>query len=225
MDSIIIPRRKHISFPEHYSNSPVSLWYKQRPTKSEILSGNIWRRNARSADDENPQGSTAIRPQYGTHYCCGHYGSIIHKPQLPGRQCETRGNNDAVQNSFVALYCCNWVSTRNNSNACTPQEGAAFCCYIDSQPFLPWSDINVILRCACRKSYRSITIVFTYYDFNYGLRLSRYIGSRHFSPEEQKPIYRPVALKGKSCNHPHPIRTDQRNVSKCMFNSSPTPME
>jgi hypothetical protein len=38
--------------------------------------------------------------------------------------------------------------------------------------------------------------VFSYYNFNYGLRLSRYIGSRHFSPEEQKPIYRPVALKG-----------------------------
>jgi hypothetical protein len=41
-----------------------------------------------------------------------------------------------------------------------------------------------------------VTIVFSYYNFNYGLRLSRYIGSRHFSPEEQKPIYRPVALKG-----------------------------
>jgi hypothetical protein len=40
------------------------------------------------------------------------------------------------------------------------------------------------------------TIVFSYYDFNYGLRLSRYIGSRHFSPEEQQPVYRPVALKG-----------------------------
>jgi hypothetical protein len=40
------------------------------------------------------------------------------------------------------------------------------------------------------------TIVFSYYSFNYGLRLSRYIGSRHFSPEEQKLIYRPVALKG-----------------------------
>jgi hypothetical protein len=44
----------------------------------------------------------------------------------------------------------------------------------------------------------SITIVFSYYNFNYGLRLSRYIGSRHFSPEEQKPIYRPMALKGLS---------------------------
>jgi hypothetical protein len=38
--------------------------------------------------------------------------------------------------------------------------------------------------------------VFSYYDFNYGLPLSRSIGSRHFPPEEQKPIYRPVALKG-----------------------------
>jgi hypothetical protein len=47
----------------------------------------------------------------------------------------------------------------------------------------------------------SVTIVFSYYNFNYGLRLSRHIGSRHFSPEEQKPIYRPVALKGlKKCS-------------------------
>jgi hypothetical protein len=38
--------------------------------------------------------------------------------------------------------------------------------------------------------------VFSYYDFDYGLPLSRYIGSRHFLPEEQKPIYRPVALRG-----------------------------
>jgi hypothetical protein len=42
----------------------------------------------------------------------------------------------------------------------------------------------------------SVTIVFSYYNFNYGLRLSWYIGSWHFSPDEQKPIYRPVALKG-----------------------------
>jgi hypothetical protein len=42
----------------------------------------------------------------------------------------------------------------------------------------------------------SVKILFSYYNFNYGLRLSRYIGSRHFSPEEQKSIYRPVALKG-----------------------------
>jgi hypothetical protein len=41
-----------------------------------------------------------------------------------------------------------------------------------------------------------VTIVSSYYSFNYGLRLSRYIGSRHFSPEQQKPIHRPVALKG-----------------------------
>jgi hypothetical protein len=46
----------------------------------------------------------------------------------------------------------------------------------------------------------SVTIVFSYYNFNYGLRLSRYIGSRHFSPEEQNPIYRPVALKGLKCS-------------------------
>jgi hypothetical protein len=38
------------------------------------------------------------------------------------------------------------------------------------------------------------TIVFSYYDFNYGLRLSQYIGSQHFSPKQQKPIYRSVAL-------------------------------
>jgi hypothetical protein len=42
----------------------------------------------------------------------------------------------------------------------------------------------------------SVTIVFSYYNFNYGLRLSRYIGSRHFSPEDQKPMYRPMSLKG-----------------------------
>jgi hypothetical protein len=37
-------------------------------------------------------------------------------------------------------------------------------------------------------------------DFNYGLRLSRYIGLRHFLPEEQKPIYRSLALKGLKMN-------------------------
>jgi hypothetical protein len=42
----------------------------------------------------------------------------------------------------------------------------------------------------------TITIVFSYYNFNFGLPLSRYIGSRHFLPEEQKSIYRPVALRG-----------------------------
>jgi hypothetical protein len=39
------------------------------------------------------------------------------------------------------------------------------------------------------------TIVFSYCGFNYGLRLSQYIGLRHFWPEEQKPIYRPLAQK------------------------------
>jgi hypothetical protein len=48
----------------------------------------------------------------------------------------------------------------------------------------------------------SVTIVFSYYNFNYGVRLSRYIGSRHFSPEEQKQIYRPVALKGLKIINP-----------------------
>jgi hypothetical protein len=38
--------------------------------------------------------------------------------------------------------------------------------------------------------------VFSYYDFNYGLRLGRYIGLRHFSPEEQKAVCRLLALWG-----------------------------
>jgi hypothetical protein len=43
--------------------------------------------------------------------------------------------------------------------------------------------------------------VFSYYDFNYGLRLSWYICSQHFSPEEQKLMYRPVALRGLNTTH------------------------
>jgi hypothetical protein len=61
------------------------------------------------------------------------------------------------------------------------------------------------------------TIVFSHYDFNYGLRLSRNISSWHFSPEEQKPIYRPLALKGlRLVSHLHhgKVITHRRGYSK-----------
>jgi hypothetical protein len=45
-------------------------------------------------------------------------------------------------------------------------------------------------------TWRINVIVTTQKGFNYGLHLSWYISSWHFPPEEQKLIYRPVALKG-----------------------------
>jgi hypothetical protein len=47
------------------------------------------------------------------HVTAGHImahvtaGHIMAAPQLLGRHFATRGNKDAVQNSFVALYFCN----------------------------------------------------------------------------------------------------------------------
>jgi hypothetical protein len=62
------PHRKHISFSVHSSNRQGSLWHQQRPSKkSEIFPGDIWRWNATSTDDGNPQGGTVIRPQWLGH--------------------------------------------------------------------------------------------------------------------------------------------------------------
>jgi hypothetical protein len=63
----------------------------------------------------------------------------------------------------------------------------------------------------------SVTIVFSYYNFKYGLHLSRYISSRHFSPEEQKPIYRLAALFARGAKADISARGTFRPRSKSRY--------